>query len=131
MPTLSVYIKDKPTEKNPSCIYVFYTENSTDWCIADKNLKHKGVWRNEVAQRKCTQEEYDVENAPGKYRLYYIKYDDWDKFINDELKYCKDEGWIERLNELKKQFPQFDRKGQLSLDNTAQELNSNNLKKES
>lgn len=114
MPILDIYIRDKSTDRNKACIIITYLDNYNERSVVAKNLRHRGTNDNIYASRECTKEEMDNETS-NPYRIEYIKYNDWDNFLNDEIKYNDSDEWISKLNNLKKMFPEFDKKGQLTL----------------
>ncbi|NBW21204.1 MAG: hypothetical protein EBR82_75905 [Caulobacteraceae bacterium] len=78
-------------------------------------LAHRGFDHINIARRNATKEEMDECGHP--YRIGYCLYNNWTKLIIDEKKFTDDPEWLDKLEELKKQFPQFDKnpKGQLQL----------------
>lgn len=105
MPNLSIHIKSKASGllKIPCILVSYYSANERPTVL--KLLRHRKVEEQFAAERYATQEEHDNESHP--YRTGFLVYTDWDKLINDELKYVSDSEWINQLNKLKLKFPQF------------------------
>jgi len=58
------------------------------------------------AGRYASEEEVQTESHP--HRAGFITYSSWRQFIEDERKWCNDPRWFERIEELRKEWPQFD-----------------------
>lgn len=67
-----------------------------------------------LGKRISTLEELNNEGFSGP-RIGFSVYNDWDRFIQDELKYTADPDWISQLNQWKEQYPQFNTHNQISL----------------
>ncbi len=110
MPRLSLHIKT--TEggiiKDPSILLSYIDKTETRWLI-EKMMKLRRVDMKYLAERSCEPEEIKVCSHP--YRAGFLMYDNWDALISDERKWTEDQTWLEKLEALKVQFPQFDRKG--------------------
>lgn len=106
MPTLRLHIKT--TEggliKEPS-ILLDYTQR-LNWGPCQRMLKHRRIDRQDLASRHCTEEE--LKECTHPYRVGFLRYDDWQKLIEDERKWTEDADWFAKLAELKRQYPQFD-----------------------
>ncbi len=67
-----------------------------------------------LGKRVSTLDELKHEGFGGP-RIGFSSYNDWDKFIQDELKYTDDPKWISELNKWKALYPQFNNHNQISL----------------
>lgn len=78
-----------------------------------RSLAYRKVDHINVAYRNASDEEYTAETSP--YRIEFIRYNDWEKLIQDEMKFNPSEEWISILKELKLKYPQFKQQSQLQL----------------
>lgn len=91
--------------KNTASIILTYHKDSTDSYIYTKSLKHRSVDKLDLARRDCDEEEY--KECAHPYRLSFIHYKNWDTLLNDEKKFNPPQDWIDTLNKLKLEYPQF------------------------
>jgi hypothetical protein len=104
MYNLSIHIKPNSSKKNRASIVMVYYRDGEGGAFV-RSLNHRGISLHFLAQRKCTEAEYNTESNP--YRYSFLYYYDWDMLIRDERKYTEDPEWIEELEALKSQWPRF------------------------
>jgi hypothetical protein len=108
---LSIHIKPKNGKKDSNhdtnakvCISYY---RSADYGSLKRSLEHKGYSETFVLTRKVTIDERDSEIPIESYRIKYSAYSDWNDLINDEKKFVVPSDWIEKLEDLKKKYPQI------------------------
>lgn len=104
MPTLSIHIKTTGAGliKEPCILISYYNE---DWGVLQRMLNHRNIEKQFVLKRFATNEEMSIESHP--YRVGFLVYRNWDKLINDEMKYTDDKMYLSTLENLKNSYPQF------------------------
>lgn len=107
MPTLALHIKtNDDTSFLPGRRLVLTYYEQADYGTLQRALDKRKVNHKFVASRKCDFEEMVTET--DAYRIEFILYKDWDGLIADEKTLSDGKtGWHNRLQELKKQFPDF------------------------
>ncbi len=110
--SLAVHIKPKKgkTDSNhdtSAAIAVTYYRD-VDYATISRSLKHKGYSETFIHSRLVSEDERNSEIPIESYRVKFTIYRCWDDFINDEKKFDLPEGWIEKMETLKKQYKSLD-----------------------
>ncbi len=87
---------------NTKRIAVTYFKSEDSGAIS-RSLRHKG-FDTFLAIRKISSDERKTEISDIEYRIRYTTYDSWAKFLDDENKFDLPEGWIEKINQIRKNF---------------------------
>lgn len=118
---ISIKTNTKPFLRIGPCIIITYVKSS-DHYATTRSLNYRKVDHVMIASRLVTEDEYETE-CTSKYRIEFSKYDDWDKLIQDELKFNPSEDWMATIDKLKKTYPQFKQKAQLDIFNNHLQTN--------
>ena len=105
---MSVSIKLKPGKLlSGPVILTAYTKGSFDHALS-RMAKHRRVEDFMAISRPCDQEEFGANTHP--YRAGFSDaYYSWDKFIEDEKRFCDDPEWMAKIEELRKKYPQLEK----------------------
>lgn len=111
---LSIHIKTEVGGliKHPRILISYY--KSADRYPTQKMLNHRGVEQQWLMTRNVSEDEFRTE--ANQYRVGFITYDDWDCLIEDEKKFVDNPSWFEKIEGLKKKYPQFKKTIQISLE---------------
>jgi len=105
MPSLTLHIKT--TEggiiRDPSILLEYTLPQN--FHLIKKMIRHRKIDKEELATRACSMEE--IKECSHPHRAGFIVYRNWDLLIKDEKNFTEDPEWFAKLEELKKQYPQF------------------------
>lgn len=109
---LALHIKPKAGKKDSAhdtsaAIAITYYKPKDGQTI-ERSLSHKGYSETFVATRRIMDDERDSEIPIQMYRVKFTIYRSWDHFINDEKKFTTPEGWMDKLEELRKRYKKLD-----------------------
>jgi hypothetical protein len=105
MPSVMLHIKSKAGGMIPEPRILLAYDSGGNWGAYRRMLDHRRVDHQNLCSRHASEEEY--QECAHAYRIGFISYDDWDKLIADEQKFDVPTAWIDELNRLKEQHPQF------------------------
>lgn len=105
---MSVSIKIKPGKLlSGPVILTAYTKGSFDPALS-RMAKHRRIEDFRTISRNCSQEEYEANAHP--YRAGFSDgYHSWEKFIEDEKRFCDDPEWMAKIEELRTKYPQLEK----------------------
>lgn len=107
---LGLHIKYKSTKAklhdNDANIAITYFLKE-DMGTISRSMKHKG-YETFIAIRKVSDEERDSEIPIVNYRVRWTKYESWESLISDEKKFTLEDGWLNKLEELRKEYKKLD-----------------------
>lgn len=120
--SLAVHIKPKAgkedsTHDTSAAIAITYYRES-DFIATSRSLKHKGYSETFVHTRLVSENERESEIPIEPYRIKFTVYRCWDDFINDEKIFDLPDGWLDKMEALRKRYRSLDiksKKEQLKL----------------